>query len=668
MHNSTSFFLRPRQQRKRRDGNLDSSQTVTDLSTAWRQYACMVESQASDQTPLLMLYGGTNQKQKDPLKIAADGLSDLQIYSLKDNRWYEPKTANAPQKGPVLPGCGASSGRIWAYDTHYGTPHRQSTAVSLLDSVHWSWSAPTEQGQLPVVRFGAAFANTGQSFYMHGGVPLDGTTNKAGDPPSIANNMDILDPTRLSWSYASNGPARKYHTLCYMQSIDTLVLFGGSDQNIASYNDVKTFSVKDRTWGYSISTEGSPPSERILHTAVCAKDTMYVFGGKHSMKDDPSDSSVWMLKAHGPANFTWSQAPISGSSQQKGPSARAGHSAEHYNNRMYIFGGLGASGKDHTMYSLDLNKWQWSQENAGGGSDGNGSNGSNTRVLIAAIVSSVLGVLVIGIASWVFYRWNRRKGSVAENGDEAKDRPITPFSRLFGKKRRDSTQNDGTAEDNPENIDRDPVEANTWLPSPHPNPTLESINSYDNSTSLPPIPQQLQQQDSERRQYDRNSQVISDILASGQPIPAWLREAAKATSTQPSKPLGRTLTVKNTDACTDPDDGSSEHGSDTQTAPSYGPIRYIDEPQWSSVDSITQPLAPPIPPNMNSIYNELESNGIVVGHASPPVPSTAMLHRGDIISPLDRLASYLSFEPQQPSDHEEEPAIHSAIPAANHNR
>ncbi|KAJ2366855.1 hypothetical protein H4S02_010390, partial [Coemansia sp. RSA 2611] len=85
--------------------------------------------------------------------------------------------------------------------------------------------------------------------------------------------------------------------MCFMSSIDSLVLFGGSDQNIASYNDVKTFSVKSNGWQYLVKVEGTAPAERILHSAVCTADSMYVFGGTHSVSDDPSDSAVWVLKA-----------------------------------------------------------------------------------------------------------------------------------------------------------------------------------------------------------------------------------------------------------------------------------------------------------------------------------------------------------------------------------
>ncbi|KAJ1736174.1 hypothetical protein LPJ61_000133 [Coemansia biformis] len=395
-----------------REGNLAESQAISDPSSEWRAYACMTPFTASDSTPLLMLYGGTNgTADTDPLSAAARGMNDLQVFDINGARWYAPATANTPKTGPVLPGCGAASGSIWVYDPHYGVPNSTSTVVGLLDSVHWSWSSPTGQGQLPVTRFGAAFAYVPdrQAFYMHGGIALSGSANTADSQSGTVNNLDILSPQDLSWSYASNGPARKYHTLCYMSAIDAAVLFGGSDSNMPSYNDIKLLYTKTNTWSYSPSVSGDAPAARILHSAVCSKDSMYVFGGRHSTADEPSDSTVWVLKADSAESFTWSKAPISSKAQKTGPTARAGHSAALYQDSMYIFGGIGPSGQDSIMYKLDLGSWEWLQTSAAGSNAGTQDGKSRTAVIIAAIVSSVLGIVVVGIAATVVYRLVRRR-------------------------------------------------------------------------------------------------------------------------------------------------------------------------------------------------------------------------------------------------------------------
>ncbi|KAJ2004079.1 hypothetical protein H4R26_002713, partial [Coemansia thaxteri] len=467
-------------------GNLEGAQTVSDSALAWRAFACMASFNASDNTPLLMLYGGTAQANtKDPLAVAANGVTSLQVFDFKSSKWYAPTTANAPKTGPVLPACGAASGNIWVYNSQYGVPNKASTAVSLLDSVHWSWSSPTQQGQLPVTRFGAAsaFADSTQSFYLHGGIPLSDDTNTASNPPGIANNMDILLPSSLAWNYASNGPARKYHTLCYMSSIDSLVLFGGSDQNIASYNDVKTFSTKENIWQYSVTVQGAAPAERILHSAVCTADSMFIFGGVHSIADDPSDSAVWVLKANGPTNFTWSKAPA----MSLGPTARAGHSAALHAGSMYIYGGIGPSGQDGTMYTLDLDKWKWSQTNVTGSSVEamQKEHKTKTAVLIAAIVCSVIGVMTIGIAATVIYRFARRH-----------------HSRLFVGARRNNLGQDG------ESSDEDEPNGNSDKNPGGPPPPLAERNSTPSGSAS-------------CYEHGRAGMYRKDSVASTQLLPVW---------------------------------------------------------------------------------------------------------------------------------------------------
>ncbi|KAJ2878765.1 hypothetical protein FB639_003283, partial [Coemansia asiatica] len=92
-----------------------------------------------------------------------------------------------------------------------------------------------------------------------------------------------------------------------------------------------------------------------------------------------------------------------------GPTARAGHASVLYNESMYVYGGIGPSEQDGTMYKLDLKSWEWSLTNVtGSGIETQKEKKAKTAVLIAAIVSSVLGVITIGIAATVIYRLVRR--------------------------------------------------------------------------------------------------------------------------------------------------------------------------------------------------------------------------------------------------------------------
>ncbi|KAJ2014054.1 hypothetical protein GGI06_003659 [Coemansia sp. S85] len=643
---------------------------------------------------------------------------------------------------------------------------------------------------------------------MHGGVPLSDLTNTADNPPGIANNMDMLQPSSLAWGYASNGPARKYHTLCYMSSIDSLVLFGGSDQNIASYNDVKTFSVKSSIWQYSVKVEGTAPAERILHSAVCTADSMFVFGGLHSINDDPSDSAVWVLKASGPTSFKWSKAPVVASALSTGPTARAGHSAALHGNSMYVFGGVGPSGQDGTMYRLDLDKWQWTTTTPDQGGSSGSSNGARTRVLVAAIVSSVLGVICIGVIAFVFYRWNRRRAVAtlsptpasddsddsAEKGGHKQANPAMVVAGGATAYAAANAQMDysqpgllfmASSESTAVHRSRaSNIVANNYMPSPHANP---SLGTSVGTLSSPPSPAIVRnsRSNSNNTSYLSSSpngtppsgtaryspttqtypsspnEVISSILLSGQPIPAWLREAAQhgsGESSDSTTPVSQpALVVANANVhrssnifgekghndpayvaalepgryasrLLDMSSVNSDATNDTQPAPHYEPIRYMDSTQastdlatssahgssavlrtgrkarrresdlsdiifelgpnttqplgWPGIDSIAQPMVPPVPPHMNSLYGGLEGTGIRIGQVStsitckPSYVATTSLHaRGsvnddELLSPLDRLARYHNLDSWMTSQPEREGSattddtsnIYSALP------
>ncbi|KAJ2156773.1 hypothetical protein GGF46_004957 [Coemansia sp. RSA 552] len=664
----------------------------------------MVPLDAPDSTPLLMVYGGTDKADgNDPLDAAGDGVDTLRLYDTSDGKWYKPDTAKAPASGPILPGCGAASDSAWVYDPQYATPNKASTTVSLLDTAHWSWSSPSQNGQLPVTRFGAAFAYVpdNQGFYMHGGIPLATKENVADDPPGIANNLDILSPSNLRWSYASNGPARKYHTLCYMKSIDSLVMFGGSDQNIASYGDVKVFSVEKNTWKYDVDVNGTAPAERLLHSAVCTDDTMYVFGGVHSINDTPSDSAVWVLAANDDSRFTWSRAPVA--DRKNGPTARAGHAAAISGENMYIFGGVGASAQDDALYKLDLRSYEWTNLLA----DGAGSrSGPSTGVIVAAVVASILGLAAIFAATFVFYRWNRHRNALEEqqgssdcddSSPEGKDlanfgqadtstaagagtyhvggtdgylRQYEDHSDIYGI-HRDVTMRRGTASD---------VVANDYLPPQHANPSLGSavasigpsnhlqgqrhstggdINGYSHS----PVPQ-LPHEPVDTAQILRQQSRSLDLESRAPKGDGASNDTHSVLTCEPIRYMGSMQ-------------GRREHESDLSEADS-GSFSVPDgfplgvEPPVN----LTQPMAPPIPPHMSFLYGELQNNGIVVGQTGiPEMPaangmSTSNSVREDnILSPLDRLAQYHSLGSWDPPLREtEEPGNRSSTYAARSTR
>ncbi|KAJ2087379.1 hypothetical protein IW138_004996 [Coemansia sp. RSA 986] len=574
---------------------------------------------------------------------------------------------------------------------------------------------------------------------------------------------------------------------------------------------------------YSLDVEGDKPSERVLHSAVCIDDSMLVFGGTHTIGDSPSDSTVWMLKANNESSFTWSMAPIPSSSLGMSPSARFGHSAALYNNNMYIYGGIGPSGKDDTVYMLDINKWEWSQINPSNADSKDSDNGVKTRVLIAAIVSSVLGIICVGIAAFVFYRWNRRRSTVQEKNEGPAADSEMPGSSEYSSSgnaiANAETVNgkigtDGYVDDNDnQNImcstrverssgnyisqyqdasyllmlsssgstaargkgDNDIV-ANNYMPPPHTNPSVGSstsvgsFNHFSTNNSTPinatgrrgidtgPNTEPHKEFETHRHsdinpqirsnilaQYNATTdsrssaytpvEVINDILLSGKPLPAWLREAVKRSDKEQNTPEANPImTHKSPTLSLDVDAESRKqanvenHGSskptsaansnarqkssngtnihelkdntdnmqevssvhsaetnDAQSAQTYEPIKYVTvsrastdagsmmqgttkedrqgsdtkyrgtsavqtrnyNPELSDADfdsaglqgdiaarnvlsalssSIAQPMSPPVPLRMNSLYGELGNRGITIGEASIPQASVATSH------------------------------------------
>lgn len=73
-----------------------------------------------------------------------------------------------------------------------------------------------------------------------------------------------------------------YHTMCRLTGLNTMAIFGGSDQNSPAYNTVHTFDLTLETWKLAIPVDpgigGSVPSARKGHTAVCLNNTMIVYG------------------------------------------------------------------------------------------------------------------------------------------------------------------------------------------------------------------------------------------------------------------------------------------------------------------------------------------------------------------------------------------------------
>ena len=74
----------------------------------------------------------------------------------------------------------------------------------------------------------------------------------------------------------SRPAARSYHTLTRVG--DALFLFGGSDDESSPLDDLHTLDLVSLVWT-AVGAAGAPPTPRKGHTASLANDRLYVFGG-----------------------------------------------------------------------------------------------------------------------------------------------------------------------------------------------------------------------------------------------------------------------------------------------------------------------------------------------------------------------------------------------------
>jgi hypothetical protein len=193
---------------------------------------------------------------------------------------------------------------------------------------------------------------------LYGGVS---TTQGVVDPGGIQNDLTVWDLDQKVWAPLANGLARQGHASCYMAKLNSIVTFGGGDQNAQAFNAILVYNITSGTWNVNpqVMAAGSTPGARVFHTAVCLNDSMIVFGGGNYAAGtvSPVYNDVWVLQAAG-ESFAWRRPKITG--EENAPMARMGHSAELYDNGMYVYGGMGVGG-DSTVYILDVNTWTWSK-------------------------------------------------------------------------------------------------------------------------------------------------------------------------------------------------------------------------------------------------------------------------------------------------------------------
>lgn len=133
----------------------------------------------------------------------------------------------------------------------------------------------------------------------------------------------------------------------------TVWIFGGFEDGSRS-NKIRTFDLEQHKW--SLVEPADPraplPKERAGHSAVLYENSIYIFGGKDDENFKLNDLWKFDLAAR-----TWTNLETATGTA---PMARAGHTANVYEGKMFIFGGIFEVTKelnDCHIYDIVNDRW-----------------------------------------------------------------------------------------------------------------------------------------------------------------------------------------------------------------------------------------------------------------------------------------------------------------------
>jgi len=151
-------------------------------------------------------------------------------------------------------------------------------------------------------------------------------------------------------------PPRYRHSACLIDS-NKILVFGGFHKNILS--DPAIITIEDTTpltlTYKSVKTTGGDNFVRCSHSADVYNNKMYLFGGRHQNNPVRSNNELWSLDLE---TWTWKICETTGEQ----PEARTTHISAIYNGKLYIFGGYsdskGCKIEGCHVLSLDTMKWE----------------------------------------------------------------------------------------------------------------------------------------------------------------------------------------------------------------------------------------------------------------------------------------------------------------------
>jgi len=173
------------------------------------------------------------------------------------------------------------------------------------------------------------------------------------------NDIKVLNLKTSQWqSFRLEGTqpiTRSRHSAC-LYDTNKIIIYGGYNNNILKQTSIITIQSTDPlVLRYEdIETTGGDNFRRCSHTADIYNNQMYVFGGR--CQEDPwaASNQLWALNLK---TFTWRECETNGDV----PDTRTTHCSAVYGNKLFIFGGYSEyrECKINTMAFLNFDTMRW---------------------------------------------------------------------------------------------------------------------------------------------------------------------------------------------------------------------------------------------------------------------------------------------------------------------
>ncbi|PVU99943.1 hypothetical protein BB559_000262 [Furculomyces boomerangus] len=209
------------------------------------------------------------------------------------------------------------------------------------------WVEKNVFGAEPFPRRGFSVALHGSDMYLFGG-------RAAG---KLRNDLIKLETNKFEASEVkANGTfpkPREGHASAFIGR--TMFVFGGELDDGRCDEGLYAFNIGNEMW-YNVPVSGKSLIGRKGHTAISASSCLYIFGGTvegHYLQD----LAVFDVKVAATNGPSWSFI----NAETEIPPGRAGHSCNHYQGKLYIYGGMNGEVCFNDLWTFSIDERKWSQ-------------------------------------------------------------------------------------------------------------------------------------------------------------------------------------------------------------------------------------------------------------------------------------------------------------------